>query len=75
MPKKNKKFKYLIKRIADSRMVYLFQRAHEIFPDKKELANRYVYLARRYAQRAKIKILLIGKNVYAINVKISYILD
>jgi len=56
MPKKNIKSIYLIKSIANSRMLYLFQRAHEIFPQKKELANRYVYLARRYAQRAKIKI-------------------
>ncbi|MFX1312881.1 MAG: ribonuclease P protein component 4 [Promethearchaeota archaeon] len=56
MPKKNIKSKYLIKSIANSRMLYLFQRAHEVFPKKKELANRYVYLARRYAQRAKIKI-------------------
>lgn len=37
-------------------MLYLFQKADEIYPEKKDLANRYVYLARRYAQRAKIKI-------------------
>jgi len=37
-------------------MLYLFQEAHKSFPEKKELANRYVYLASRYAQRAKIKI-------------------
>ncbi|MFX1571898.1 MAG: ribonuclease P protein component 4 [Promethearchaeota archaeon] len=56
MPKRNPKSKYIIKSIANNRMLYLFQRAHEIFPEKKELANKYVYLARRYAQRAKIKI-------------------
>jgi ribonuclease P protein subunit RPR2 len=37
-------------------MIYLFERAHEIFPENKLLANRYSYLARRYSQRAKIKI-------------------
>jgi len=56
MPKKNRKAKFLIKKIANFRMLYLLQRAHEIFPEREELANRYVYLARRYAQRAKIKI-------------------
>ncbi|MFX1447404.1 MAG: ribonuclease P protein component 4 [Promethearchaeota archaeon] len=54
---KNKRInKAIIKQIADIRMNYLFQKAHEIFPDNKELANRYSYLARRYAQRAKIRI-------------------
>ncbi|MFX0046928.1 MAG: ribonuclease P protein component 4 [Candidatus Hermodarchaeota archaeon] len=54
---KNKRInKAIIKQIADIRMNYLFQKAHEIFPDNKELANRYSYLARRYAQRAKIQI-------------------
>ena len=46
----------LIKRIAKLRMLYLFQKAHDVFPEKKAMANRYVYLARRYAQRARIKI-------------------
>jgi len=49
-------YKRVVKQIAKTRMIYLFERAHEIFPEKKELANRYVYLARRYAQRARIKI-------------------
>ncbi len=49
-------YKNVIKQIAKSRMNYLFNRAHEIFPENKELANRYVYLSRRYAQRARIKI-------------------
>lgn len=51
MPPKN-----IIKNIAKSRMNFLFQRAHEIFPKNKELANRYAYLARKYAQRAKIQV-------------------
>ena len=46
----------IVKRIADTRMNYLFQKAHDIFLVDKELANRYTYLARRYAQRAKIRI-------------------
>ncbi|MFW9782750.1 MAG: ribonuclease P protein component 4 [Candidatus Heimdallarchaeota archaeon] len=56
MPRNHKKYRYIVKRIATSRMLYLFQKADEIYPEKKDLANRYVYLARRYAQRAKIKI-------------------
>ena len=56
MPRKNKNFKPVIKKIAYSRMIYLFQRANEVFPNNNLLANRYTYLARRYAQRAKIKI-------------------
>lgn len=42
--------------IARSRMYYLFERAHEIFPENPYLANRYVYLARKYAQKVKINI-------------------
>ena len=49
-------YKNLIKQIAKSRMEYLFQRAHKIFPENKELSNRYVFLARRYAQRARIQV-------------------
>ena len=56
MPKNRRNLKGIIRKIAHSRMIYLFQKADEIFPDQKELANRYVYLARRYAQRTKIKI-------------------
>lgn len=48
--------KRLIKQIAITRINFLFQRAHEIFQENKKLSNRYVYLARRYAQRARIKI-------------------
>jgi ribonuclease P protein subunit RPR2 len=48
--------KKIIKQIAKSRIDYLFQRAHNIYQQNDDLANRYVYLARRYAQRAKIKI-------------------
>jgi len=56
MVKKNRNYRVVIKKIAKNRIIYLFQRAHEIFPDNKSLANRYTYLARRYAQRARIKI-------------------
>ncbi len=62
MAKNKRKNQAIIKKIADTRMNYLFQKAHDIFPDNKELANRYVYLARRYAQRAKIKIPSIWKK-------------
>jgi len=56
MPKHPKNTKNIVKEIANSRMLYLFQKAHEIFPDNKTLANKYIYLARKYAQRAKIEI-------------------
>jgi ribonuclease P protein subunit RPR2 len=56
MPKSKMKGKGIIRKIAKTRMLYLFHKANEIFPRNKELANRYVYLARKYAQRAKIKI-------------------
>lgn len=46
----------IVKQIAKSRMEYLLERAHQVFPKKKELANRYAYLAKRYAQRARLKI-------------------
>ncbi|MFX1365080.1 MAG: ribonuclease P protein component 4 [Promethearchaeota archaeon] len=56
MPKRSKNSKHIVKKIANSRMLYLFQKAHEIFPKDPKLANRYTYLARRYAQRTRIKI-------------------
>jgi ribonuclease P protein subunit RPR2 len=56
MAKRNRNYRFIIKNIANNRINYLFQRAHDIFPENKLLANRYTYLARRYAQRAKIKI-------------------
>ena len=49
-------YKHLIKQIARTRISFLLQRAHDIFLENKELSNRYVYLARRYAQRARIQI-------------------
>jgi len=42
--------KGIIKQIAKTRMNFLFKRAHEIFPNQKDLANRYISLARKYAQ-------------------------
>ena len=56
MGKRRKNHRAIIKKIAKNRIFYLFQKAHEIFPNNKELSNRYVYLARRYAQRAKVAI-------------------
>jgi len=56
MPKSKKRNITIVKRIARTRMLFLFNKAHEIFPENKKLANRYVYLARKYSQRAKIKI-------------------
>ncbi len=49
-------YKRIVKEIARSRISFLFQEAHDIFNEDKELANNYVNLARRYAQRAKVKI-------------------
>ena len=67
---RNKKFnKNIIKKIANVRIEYLFGRAQEVFPENKELANRYVYLARKYAQRAKIKIPKDWKNRICHNCK------
>ncbi len=56
MPKRSKNSRYIVKKIANIRMLYLFQKAHEIFLENRELANRYTYLARRYAQRTKIRV-------------------
>ncbi|MHA1291398.1 MAG: ribonuclease P protein component 4 [Promethearchaeota archaeon] len=49
-------YRKIIKQVAKSRINFLFKKAHEIFPTNKDLANRYVYLARRYAARTKLKI-------------------
>jgi ribonuclease P protein subunit RPR2 len=62
MGKKSKNHRYMIKKIAKIRMLYLLQKAHEIFPQNKELSNRYIYLVRRYAQRAKVAIPLKWKK-------------
>jgi len=56
MTRYSSKSKKIVKEIAKKRIKYLFQKAQEIFIDNKELANRYVDLARIYAQRAKVKI-------------------
>ncbi len=55
-------YKKIAKQLAISRMNYLFQRAHGIFESDKILANRYAFLARRYAQRARIKVPSIWKK-------------
>ena len=49
-------YKRVVKQIAKSRIDFLFQEAHDIFKEDRELANRYTSLARRYAQRARVKI-------------------
>lgn len=61
MPKKNYN-NNIVKKIAKIRMLYLFQKAHETFPHDRNLANRYATLARKYAQRARIKIPLEWKK-------------
>ena len=52
----------IVKQVAKVRMKYLLTKAHEIFPYDRGLANRYVYLARKYSQRAKIKIPKVWKR-------------
>ncbi|MFX0011182.1 MAG: ribonuclease P protein component 4 [Candidatus Hermodarchaeota archaeon] len=56
MAKNKRSNKKIVKKIADVRMNYLFNKAHDIYLKDRELANRYIYLARRYAQRAKVQI-------------------
>lgn len=62
MPKLKKNNIKIVKKIARTRMIYLFHRANEIFPENKRLANRYVYLARKYSQRAKVRIPVLWKK-------------
>lgn len=61
--------KNLIKNIAKYRIIFLFRKAHEIFIENKELANRYIYLAKRYSQRSKIKIPKVWKKRICHNCK------
>jgi len=49
-------YKGIVKKIARSRINYLLNRAHNVFHEDKELANRYVDLAIKYSQRAKVRI-------------------
>ncbi|MFX0059214.1 MAG: ribonuclease P protein component 4 [Candidatus Hodarchaeota archaeon] len=60
MPKS--KNKAIIRKIARTRMLYLFNKANEIFLENKDLANRYIHLARKYSQRAKIRIPSVWKK-------------
>ncbi len=69
MRNNSKSHRAVIKKIAKTRMMYLFQKAHEIFPRNFELSNRYIYLARRYSQRAKVKIPLKWKKRICNNCK------
>lgn len=49
-------FKNIARKLAQSRMLYLFNLANITFPKNKELANQYINLATKYAKRAKLKI-------------------
>jgi ribonuclease P protein subunit RPR2 len=49
-------YKKVAEKIARSRIQYLLNKADEVFPENEELAQRYVELARLYAQRVRIKI-------------------
>jgi ribonuclease P protein subunit RPR2 len=49
-------YKGIVKKIARSRINYLLERAHNVFPEDPNLANRYVDLAIKYSQRAKVRI-------------------
>lgn len=51
-----KKKKQIIKKIALSRIRFLFERADEIFPKDQDLANRYIDLCQAYSRRANLKI-------------------
>ncbi len=48
--------KKIVKQIATERIEFLFRNAHQVFPEDKELSNRYISLAIRYAQRARINL-------------------
>lgn len=76
--KKKREINYLIY-ISESRVAYLMESALSVFPKNRELANRYVLLANKIAQGAKIsipkqyriyickgckKLILPGKNCY-----------
>ncbi len=52
-------YKKVVKKIARERMIFLFSLANILFSENKELANKYIDLARRYAKRAKLKIPII----------------
>ena len=52
-------YKKIVKKIARERIIFLFNLANKVFPENKELANKYANLARKYAQRCKLKIPII----------------
>jgi ribonuclease P protein subunit RPR2 len=49
-------YKKVALKIAQSRISYLLELSDEIFSDSKALANRYVDLATKYAQRVRIRL-------------------
>jgi ribonuclease P protein subunit RPR2 len=69
MPNNKRYNKNIIKKIAEVRIKYLFGKAEQIFLNNRDLANRYTYLARKYAQRAKIDIPLKWKKRICHNCK------
>ena len=69
MRKSKNRNKKIVKQIARTRMMYLFNRAHEIFLHNNDLANSYVVLARKYAQRARIVIPSVWKKRICHNCK------
>ncbi len=48
--------KYIIKKIANSRIKYLFEQAKKVYNKDPDLANRYVELAQAYSRSANVKI-------------------
>ena len=64
MQRKFKKDKLLMKEIAKQRIEKLLREADEIFKEDKELANRYVYLARKISMGAKVPIPVELKKKY-----------
>ncbi|MGV9173382.1 MAG: ribonuclease P protein component 4 [Promethearchaeia archaeon] len=64
-----RKTKQIIKKIARKRMKFLFELASETLAENRYLANRYAYLARRYAQKAKIRIPFKWKRLICHNCK------
>ncbi len=48
--------KHAMKRIARERIAHLFSQADGIFAADRQLANRYVQLARKLAMKARVRI-------------------
>ncbi|MFO8018521.1 MAG: ribonuclease P protein component 4 [Promethearchaeia archaeon] len=68
MNRYNKKNR-IIRKIARKRMKFLFELAAETIVENRYLANRYAYLAQRYAQKAKIRVPTRWKRLICHNCK------